>query len=155
MAVCLGLSEQANNQEEDMAMPRKIPVEFGQVFPHGVYAVGEVGMVKDFDKSTREKPVQQSDPETGMPMWAVDVIDADPEATKSTRSVTVKVIAKVQPVLPAEANGLPFRPVEFEGLTATPYVDDNGNFARIAYSFRASGVREPSKGTRPVPEKAA
>jgi len=43
----------------------------------------------------------------------------------------------------------PFRPVEFEGLTVTPYVEElgrdrNGNVrTRVAYSFRARGVRAP------------
>ena len=37
-----------------MAMPRKLPVEFGTAFPYGAYAVGEVQPVRDYDKSTRE-----------------------------------------------------------------------------------------------------
>jgi hypothetical protein len=31
--------------------------------------------------------------------------------------------------------GVPFRPVEFEGLTVTPYLDDKRN--RVTYSLRA------------------
>ncbi len=52
-----------------MVMPRKVPVEFGVVFPYGAYAVGEVTQVKDYDRSTREVPVQATDPETGLPVW--------------------------------------------------------------------------------------
>ena len=48
-----------------MAMPRKLPVEFGVAFPFGAYAVGEVQPVKDYDKSTRERPIQAVDPDTG------------------------------------------------------------------------------------------
>ena len=44
-----------------MAMPRKIPVEFGLAFPYGAYAVGEVQPVRDYDKSTRERVVQAAD----------------------------------------------------------------------------------------------
>ena len=41
---------------------------------------------------------------------------------------------------------MPFRPVEFDGLTVTPYVDDKRN--RVAYSFRATGMRAPQPGAR-------
>ena len=75
--------------------------------------------------------------------------------------VKVKIAAQVQPVLPSPAPGSPFTPVEFDGMTATPYVDtsrchakDTGKCgARQAYSFKATGVRAPSRGLgRPAPE---
>ena len=128
-----------------MVMPRKVPVEFGVVFPYGAYAVGEISPVRDYDRSTKENPVQAIDPDTGLPVWAVDVVDADPDATKSTRTMSVKVAAKVQPVLPAAAEGMPFRPVEFDKLTATAYIEENGNFNRVAWSLRAREVRPPSR----------
>jgi hypothetical protein len=52
-------------------------------------------------------------------------------------------------------------PVEFEGLTATPWVDtakcrakETGRCgARMAYSLKATGIRAPSRlPARPVPE---
>lgn len=138
-----------------MTMPRKFPVEFGTAFPHGAYAVGEVGLVKDYDRSTKEAPVQATDPETELPLWAVEVVDADPEATKATRTMTVKVASKVQPVLPASTDGLPFRPVEFVRMTATAYIDENGNFNRIAWSLRAREVKAPANGSKPAPGKEA
>jgi hypothetical protein len=138
-----------------MAMPRKVPVSFDTVFPHGAYLVGEISPVRDYDRSTKDNLVQATDPDTGLPVWAVDVVDADPEATKSTRTMTVKVAAKVQPVLPASDNGLPFRPVEFDKMTATAYIEENGNFSRIAWSLRASDVRTPAKGSKPSTDEAA
>ncbi len=138
-----------------MAMPRKVPVNFDTVFPHGAYMVGEISPVRDYDRSTKDNLVQATDPDTGLPIWAVDVVDADPDATKSTRTMTVKVTAKVQPVLPASDNGLPFRPVEFDKMTATAYIDENGNFSRIAWSLRASEVRPPVPGAKPSSDKAA
>jgi hypothetical protein len=84
-----------------MAMPRKIKVEFGEVFPFGVYAVSEVTALRDFDRSTAERPVQAVDEDSGLLVWTVDVVDADPEARKSNRHFTVKIAAPVQPVLPA------------------------------------------------------
>jgi hypothetical protein len=129
-----------------MTMPRKLPVEFGLAFPFGAYAVGEVQPVRDYDKSTRDRVIQAVDPDTGLPLWSVEVVDGDPEARKATRTMAVKVTAKFQPVLPASLPGLPFTPVEFVGLTATAYIDGNGDFAKVAWSLRASDVREPTKG---------
>lgn len=138
-----------------MAIPRKLPVEFTTVFPFGAYMVGDISPVRDYDRSTKDQVVQAMDPDTGLPIWAVDVVDADPEATKSNRTMTVKVPAKVQPVLERPQNGLPFFPVEFNGMTATAYVEDNGNFSRIAWSLRAAEVREPGKAaTKPATDKA-
>jgi hypothetical protein len=137
-----------------MAMPRKIPVEFGLAFPYGAYAVGEVQPVRDYDKSTRDRVIQAVDPDTGMPLWSVEVVDGDPEAKKSNRTMSVKITARVQPVLPEALSGLPFTPVEFEKLTATAYIEANGDFSKIAWSLRASEVRAPSRGTKQVAEKA-
>jgi hypothetical protein len=138
-----------------MALPRKIPVDFKTVFPYGAYMVGDISPVRDYDRSTKEQLIQATDPDKGLPVWAVDVVDADPEATKSNRTMTVKVAAKVQPVLERPQNGLPFCPVEFSGMTATAYVEDNGNFSRIAWSLRADEVREAGKAPqKPASEKA-
>jgi hypothetical protein len=140
-----------------MAMPRKIPVDFGVAFPHGAYAVGEVQPVRDYDRSTRDKIVQATDPETGVPIWQVEVVDGDPDARKSNRTMAVKVTAKVQPVMPEGLPGLPFTPVEFDKLTATAYVEEKGDFSTIAWSLRAGDVRAPSgaKGPQqPAPQKA-
>jgi hypothetical protein len=119
-----------------MALQGPIPVEFGQVFPEGVYAAGGFEAVRDFDASTPGRFVQSKDKATGLPLWQVEVIDADKEAR--TRTVKVKVAAQVQPVLPTGPAGVPFVPVEFAGLTVTPYVNQAG---RLAYSLKASGVR--------------
>ena len=133
-----------------MVMPRKVPVEFGVAFPYGAYAIGEVTPVKDYDRSTKELPVQATDPDTGLPVWSVDIVDADPEAKKANRMASVKIAARVQPVLPEAANGVPFRPVEFDKMTATAYIEESGDFNRIAWSMRAGGVREPGQRSKPA-----
>ena len=133
-----------------MALQGPIPIEFGMVFPAGAYAAGGIEMVRDFDRSSGDRVVQQVDKHTGLPLWVVEVIDADESARQ--RTVKVKVAAQVQPVLPPPPPGSPFTAVEFDGMTATPYVDSgrcqgNGRCgARVAYSFKATGVRAPSRG---------
>ena len=127
-----------------MALPRKIPVSFATVFPVGAYMVGEISPVRDYDRSTRENVIQAVDPDTGLLLWGVDVVDADPDATKSNRTMTVKVTAKVQPVLDRAEGDLPFTPVEFAEMTATAYIEESGNFSRIAWSLRAKGVSNPT-----------
>jgi hypothetical protein len=123
-----------------VALQGPIPVEFGQVFPAGVYAAGGFEAVRDFDASTNGRFVQSKDKATGLPLWTVEVIDADAQAR--TRTVKVKVPAQVQPVLPTGPAGAPFVPVEFTGLTVTPYVTQAG---RLGYSLKASGVRAPGR----------
>jgi len=142
-----------------MAIKGQISVEFGAVFPDGAYAAGTIEMVRDFDRSSGDRVVQQIDKATGLPLWVVEVIDAQEDARQ--RTVKVKIAAQVQPVLPPPAPGQPFTPVEFDGMTATPYVDtgrcqSNGKGkcgARQAYSLKATGVRAPARGfSRPAPE---
>jgi hypothetical protein len=130
-----------------VALQGPIPVEFGVVFPHGAFAAGVFEPVRDFDRSEGDRFVQQADKVSGLPLWSVEVIDADPEAR--TRTVKIKVAAEVQPVLPPVPAGLPFVPVEFTGLTVTPYVSQTG---RLAHSFKAAGVRAPGRGGRAVPD---
>ena len=72
-----------------MALQGPIPVEFGVVFPSGAYAAGAFEPVRNFDASTGEKFVQSADKASGMPLWVIEVIDADPAAR--VRAVKVKV----------------------------------------------------------------
>jgi hypothetical protein len=127
-----------------MAIQGAIPMGHDGVFSHGCYVVGEVEPVRDFDRSTKETPVQAVDKDTGLPVWSVDVIDADPQARDKT--VRVKVLSPVQPVPPDTAPGVPFRPVEFENLTATPYVTTTASGrGRLAWSFKATGMTAPKR----------
>jgi hypothetical protein len=127
-----------------MAVSGKFRVSMEDVFAFGAYLVAEVVPVRDFDKSTRELFVQQMDKETGLPVFAVTVLDADPQARKSEKTVTVKIAAQYQPVPPEAALGMPFPSVAFDDLTVTPYVDSKTG--RMAYSLRASALRAPNTG---------
>jgi hypothetical protein len=127
-----------------MAIKGAIPMEPGFVWPYGTFMVGEVQAMRDFDRSTKDQAVQAVDRDTGELVWTVDVVDADPEARE--RTVRVKLVAPVQPVPPEAMPGAPFRPVEFDGLTATPYVATTASGrGRLAWSFRATAMRAPSR----------
>jgi hypothetical protein len=127
-----------------MAIKGAIPMHHGNVFPHGCFIVGEVQAMRDFDRSTKDQAIQAIDRETGELVWTVDVVDADPDARD--RTVRVKLTGTVQPVPPEAASGVPFRPVEFEGLTATPYVATTASGrTRLAWSLRATAMRAPGR----------
>jgi hypothetical protein len=126
-----------------MAVQGPIPVEFGQVFPRGVFAAGGFEPVRDFEASKGGRFVQSKDKVTGLPLWVVEVIDGDPQARDKT--ARVKVAAPDQPVLPPAHPGMPFVLVEFAGLTVTPYVNQAG---RLACSLKATGVRTAGRTGR-------
>ncbi|MEV6038263.1 plasmid replication, integration and excision activator [Nonomuraea sp. NPDC052116] len=123
-----------------MALQGPIPVTFDMVFPHGCYIVGEVEPVKDFDASTNGRFVQTRDKQSGELVWQVSVMDADPTLKAAQKTVFVKILSPVQPVPPAPMAGLPFTPVEFDHMTATPYVNQAG---RLAYSIKVREMRAP------------
>jgi hypothetical protein len=129
-----------------MAFQGQIPIEFGLVFPDGAYAAGGIEMVRDFDRSSGDRVVQQADKHTGLPLWVVEVIDADPDARQ--RTVKVKIAAQVQPVLPAPAPGSPFTAVEFDGMTPTP------TWTRPAARAMASTSAPPGRRTPSRPPGA-
>ena len=135
-----------------MSVSQRMRVPFEDVFPAGAYMVGEIEPVDDYElikaaRAAGREPgdVQIRDKVTEMRVWAVRVIDADPAARKGKSEVVVKVSADHQPVPPAAIPGMPFRPIEFDELTVTPYVDENGNKPRQAFSFRARGIKAAAK----------
>lgn len=133
-----------------MALQGPIPVEFGNVFTHGAFAAGGFEPMRDFDASSGDRFVQAKDKASGLPVWVIEVIDGDPTARDKTAKV--KVVAQAQPVLPPPPAGMPFVPVEFSGLTVTPYVNQAG---RLAYSLKAAGVHGPGRPSRASREAAA
>ena len=137
-----------------MAIQQRMRVRTEDVFPDGAWMRGEVERVDDFDlikaaKAEGREPgdVQVRDKVTGLRVWEVRVVDLDEEAGKGQGEVTVKIAAEVQPVPPPKPDGMPFRPVEFENLTVTAWIDDRGNRPKIAWSFRADGFHAPGTKT--------
>ncbi|SEF14749.1 hypothetical protein [Jiangella alba] len=139
-----------------MALQGRIPVTHDMVFPHGAMVRGEVTQVDDFDQSTKDNRVQEIDKVTKLRVWQVRVDDLDGEARKGQETITVKILADVCPSLPDPiSDKIPYRPVEFTGMTVTPYVDDSRGRPRIAYSFRATGVQAPGSSQSGRREKSS
>jgi hypothetical protein len=145
-----------------MAMPRRFPVEFGTAFPRGLYAISEVEPARDWDESSGEKFVQARDVDkrsgegTGMPVWTVEVMDADPEASRSQKSLTLRIVAESEPRLPAPLDGSPFVPIELDGLTAAPYVATGASGrGRLAWSYRATGIKPTRAAAKSTAAKDA
>jgi hypothetical protein len=133
-----------------MAIKQRMPVRFEDVFPAGAFFRGEVTAVEDFDLIQRAKAegrepgdVQVRDKETGLRVWEFRVVDLDEEAPKGQGDIVVKIASEQQPVPPPRIEGLPMRPVELVGLTLTGWIDDRGSRAKLAWSFRAEGMRAP------------
>lgn len=130
-----------------MAIQNAIPVDFAAFFPAGAFMVGEVERVIEWTDDGQQAG-QQHDKATGKPMWTVRVIDADPNARKGQGEVSVKIASAIEPTAPPEMNGLPFRPVVFDGLSVTPYVKEGGGRPRVAFSLRATDLKPASAPKR-------
>ena len=127
----------------------RFSVRCEDVFPAGCALVPEsVGEVEDYDEKTGRR-TPSKDKLTGQRVWQVRVMDLDPELGKRSRETTVKISADVQPVPPS---GAPFEAVEFDGMTVTPYVANNG---RMAYSLRATGMRAPMTAAQAKQQRTA
>ncbi|WP_239313342.1 MULTISPECIES: plasmid replication, integration and excision activator [unclassified Frankia] len=138
-----------------MAIPRWIPVAFGDVFPHGAFVLG-VEAANDFEKSKAGvADAQERDKETGELLWAVRVMDADPNARAGSAEVKVKIPAPVQPVPPEPVVGTALRPVEFEGLTVMPWVNRFGPTPKLGLALRAKGMRPVGAAGRRVADGRA
>jgi hypothetical protein len=126
----------------------RFSVNCDDVFPAGCALVpGSIGEVEEYDEKTgRRTPAK--DKVTGQRVWQVRVMDLDPELGRRSRETTVKIVGDHQPVAPT---GTPFEPVEFDGMTVTPYVTNTG---RMAYSLRATAMRAPA-GIEPAAQASA
>ena len=138
----------------------RVPVDSSYVFAHGAMVVS-IEAATDFDLRGKVEDAQMRDKDTGQRVWVVIVIDLDqmyqpgeePAGFRRTAEQKVRVISAQRPV-PPPAQVAGFGPVvEFTDLTLTPYADTNKCTgprdgrphrcaARLAYSLRATGIRE-------------
>jgi hypothetical protein len=138
-----------------MGVPRnlRLPAEFDEWFPQGLFLVGEIVPVTEYQSQedrARNRPVRpRTDEVSGLPLFRGTF--ADPSAEKDReKSVTVEFAAKVQPVPPPAAAGLPFRPVVLEGMTVQPRAETSGQAKWITWVIRAAGMVAPGSAAKPA-----
>src|SRR6185312_2041587 len=132
--------------------PKKIrlKVDFDEWFPQGLYLVGEVQAVTEYQSAedrARNRPVRpRVDEVSGLPLFRGTF--ADPAAEKDReKSVTVEFACAHQPVPPPAVPGVPFRPVVLEGMTVAPRAEASGQAKWITWVVRASGMTSPAAAT--------
>ena len=129
-----------------MAVNGPYTVDSTAVFPCGLFALGAVSKVTVYKS---EPPVQERDKASGLPLWQVDVMDADPNAWKELRTFRVKIAAEVQPVLPDPIPGTTIRPIVLEGLTISAWLEKDRETKRpkpkIVYAARATSIGTPKR----------
>lgn len=146
-----------------MAAPKnlRLPADFDEWFPQGLFLVGEIVPVTEYQSQedrARNRPIRpRTDELTGLPLFRGTF--ADPSAEKDReKSVTVEFAAKVQPVPPPAVAGVPFRPVVLEGMTVQPRAETSGQAKWITWVIRATGMVAPgsaAKSARSGDSKAA
>lgn len=135
-----------------MGAPRfvRFSVNFEEWFPQGLYLVGEIQAVTEYqsqEDKARNRPVRpRVDEVTGHPLFRGTF--ADPSAEKDReKSVTVEFACGHQPVPPEAVPGLPFRPVVLEGMTVQPRAEASGQAKWITWVVRAAGMTAPGAST--------
>jgi hypothetical protein len=148
-----------------MAAPKnmRLSADFDEWFPQGLYLVGEIVPVTEYQSQedrARNRPVRpRTDEVSGLPLFRGTF--ADPSAEKDReKSVTVEFAAKVQPAPPPAVAGMPFRPVVLEGMTVQPRAETSGQAKWITWVIRAAGMAVPAgaankPATRSADAKAA
>jgi len=130
----------------------RLPVGMAEVFPAGCHLLPDsISEAQDWDEVSRVR-TPAVDKITGKRVYHVRVVDMDQALEGRSREVVVKIAADRMPVPPTRTA---FEAVEFEGLTATPYVD-NGRCtgrgrcgARMAFSLRATGIKAAARPAAP------
>lgn len=144
----------------------RVPVESAYVFCRGAMFCG-VEAATDFDLRGKVEDAQVRDPETGLRVWTVTVIDMDQvqlpgdeddgAGWRRSPETKVKVLSAHRPVPPRPSATGYGALVEFEGLTLTPWTDQSRCTgpergkphrcrARLTFSLKATGMREFSGG---------
>lgn len=126
---------------------KRFPIEFEEMFPDGALMVGAVEPDMEYlsrEEQNRGKRAKQNKDElSSLLLWKVTV--TDPSATRrNDASVVVSIAAPHQPVPPEGveiAPGVTVRLVVFESLTVTPKIEGQGEYKRLGYTARATGMR--------------
>lgn len=126
---------------------RSIPIDMGRVAFVGTGKVApRAEYVEMSDGSRKASGNQQKDPDTGLPLWTIDVLVDDDDARRA-EVVGVTVPAAEEPVTPK------WQAVRFVNPVATVYLDRGSG--RPAVSVKAEGIETGKAGKFNGPDPAA
>jgi hypothetical protein len=124
---------------------RSIPVDLSRCNLIGTGKVSsKAEHVELSDGQRRASGNQQKDPDSGLPLWVIDVLVDDDDARRA-EVVGVTVPSSIEPDCPK------WRPVQFRNVTATIYMDRQSGRATV--SLKAEGME--SAHVKPAPSSAA
>ncbi|QIS19210.1 hypothetical protein [Nocardia terpenica] len=128
---------------------QRFPAPQDVIFPDGVGVIGEVEKVFKFNERRRQYTTDQDrDEETGLLKWKARLIDYSDEVRGMDTGIELVFLADVQPILPA---GRRVRDIELEGLMVQPRATKAGDFAKLIYSYFATGVKGDTSGAKQAP----
>ncbi|MGW4366665.1 hypothetical protein ACWEKT_13560 [Nocardia takedensis] len=141
-----------------MAIPKGygFPIEFGTAFEQKLLLMGDVGPAIKYnpDRNAIKEQRLDFDPATGegtgLPLWVATVTDpGEPKGKRASFEITF--VARHQPIPAGDeiAPGIWF--IELEGLTAHPKVMGQGEFKYLGYTFRATGIKGDTSGSKQAP----
>lgn len=128
---------------------------FSDAFPKGLYLLGEVTAVTEFNADRSPPKRQRLDFDrdgngTGKRLWKATVTDPSGGNAKQA-SFDITFVADVQPVPAAEEVVPGFIPIELEGLQIKPKMAGQGEFKSIAWNIRATGIKGDTSGAKQAP----
>ncbi|MFC8043530.1 hypothetical protein [Nocardia sp. NPDC057353] len=125
---------------------------FEQAFPKGLFLLGDIEPVTEFNADRSAPKRQRTDVDfegngTGKRLWKGTITDPAAANAKSA-SFEVTFVADVMPV-PAAPEIVPgMRPIELEGLEIKPKIEGDGQFKRIGWKIRATGIKGDTNAPR-------
>ncbi|MGW0245371.1 hypothetical protein ACWDYH_01880 [Nocardia goodfellowii] len=134
-----------------------LATEFRTAFPMGVFLLGEVQAVTEFNQDRSAPKRHQLDFDrdgngTGKRLWKATIMDpAGAGAGAKQASFDVVFVADQQPVPSAPEISPGVRPIELEGLMLKPKVIGNGEFKSIGWNIRATGIKGDNSGSKVPP----
>ena len=115
---------------------RKIPVDTSRITFMGTGKRVSRAEYVELSDGQRRRSGNQAKDDNGVPLWTVDVIVDDDEADRA-EAVGVKIASHDEPMTEK------WKPVRFRNLTATIYVEQGTNRAKVSLS--ADGIEGTGK----------
>ncbi|WP_225724680.1 MULTISPECIES: hypothetical protein [unclassified Nocardia] len=132
----------AVKRNQRFAIPQEI------VFEAGAAIIGTPVPVMRFNERKKAYTNEQErDEETGLLKWKAKIWDFSEDVKGSDMGLDLIFLAPVQPVPTGKEIRPGLREVEFENLMVQPRASKAGDFAKLTYSYFATGIKGDTSGT--------